>query len=621
MDYNVINHYYYNVISPQIIKVSKHSRSHLHFYFMGRKQKTSLIFGNKVIYPSIERESFADEQGFRGLFITVYQKPSKGTKAKGIQLELYVDKGEFLGTRMKAKKLVNGKVNGDLPADVSDFYNQLINQKQSIVYDYLAKGNVFEKETIMVSLYGTAFLNKHKKKRTEYITYPVYLKDRIVDTTVIEKKEINELLEDFLKESDVKDLSDLVDSDTGESLIQSEQDAEELIVELKSQKERNLIFLKEKKELELMPVVERYKAGKWNRENIFEFVYSKYYSFSKYWIIKYFFIYRELEKPDEHISKFNKAWIDSFLSFIRKQGFKREFQLEEINPFKSNLEYLNNCGGEFIKIRDTSLDTFLKHFRQLLKELTKENKSLPLSEEDIKSFNLEKLGIKFLNKETRPKHNLTKKEFDQLFKAKIKDKIVERKDRTGKKNIWKVFDAKELERSRDIFCLMTWLGGLRMKEYNLPTTILLEDENKKGKKKVFFYTSLKNKKPVENPVLSYAEILLKKYNYEIPKFDKTLNRQIYKSHLKEIFKQAGLDREIVKESTYNDETKIVKRKIWQEASPNFSRKTFMQILRRNKISRVDIKTFTGHSDPDITDAYTFTDTQHKRELIEHIKPE
>jgi hypothetical protein len=231
------------------------------------KRPVSILKSTKsslFTYPTTLSKSKADKEGYRGVIIRITNKDDVGE-----DFECYTDKGE----RIKSKeKLANGKIpDGQFSKEKTIAFNNTIHRIHSKVMEYI-DNNTYNKDLLWKYVYGDKI---YKRKRTKYITVPIHDKENVFDALEIEKKEVDEFMNQyFTKNKETGKQESITDPETGEFVIQSEEDFEEILVAAHSTKERGERIQKLQKEIAALPTSERYAKGYFNKKDIFE-VFAK----------------------------------------------------------------------------------------------------------------------------------------------------------------------------------------------------------------------------------------------------------------------------------------------------------------------------------------------------------
>ena len=187
---------------------------------------------------------------------------------------------------------------------------------------------------------------------------------------------------------------------------------------------------------------------------------------------------------------------------------------------------------------------------------------------------------------------LTKKERDFLYEVKIKNE--------------------RLARVRDLFVLQCMLGCrvsdfIRLKKENIINDTIQYIPGK---------TKDKNKKMCEIPLTDKAKSIMNKYNagdYIMP----FISGQRYNDYLKELFKEVGLTRSVVRLNPVSKETEIVP--LYKVASSHMARRTFIGLLHKNAKNET-IADMSGHIENSRAFArYYKVDLEDKKKAMKYIE--
>jgi integrase len=569
---------------------------------MGKSQNSSLKVGRWSIYPKIISNK-PDKEGNCGVIIRITDR------TKNVDVEVY----DGLGQRIKCKPsaFANGKINSGFEQDIINTYNRIIESMKVRLAEYASRKSHFNKDLLLNHIYPTQFLNTHKKKRTKYITIPVHSKTgEVVSSYEIEKKEVQELLSNV-------DLSN--DPETGEPAIQDDEDFFHIVASEKLTKDQREKKLKHLAEVELMSPLERYQKGEFNKGNIFDVAGQVLFlnknekakkPFSNNWkmAVMKLFEYRSRFQPLENVKDLSTQWVIDLITTIKEKGYSKAHP-KKFNPFSYKADPFKNSGIAYYN--DLSLEKFIKNLKEVFRWLGDEGK---LPKIDIDKIKYEDFNLARVTQHTKKDYYLTKEEFDSLLSFKFKDCLYIKKTGKSIKNI--SYTKEQLGQARDLFILQTYLGGLRPNEMYDDNVSILSDG--KGAKKVHYYISKDGKVENENPICSYSDIILKKYDY---KFDKILiEYSTYCQMLKVIASQI-FDRVIIKTEERDGQKKKLKLNIADEFESYFARKTFQMLLKEEaNISSYDLKEFVGHKISDVQGHYITYTLKRKREIMESIKP-
>ena len=167
------------------------------------------------------------------------------------------------------------------------------------------------------------------------------------------------------------------------------------------------------------------------------------------------------------------------------------------------------------------------------------------------------------------------------------------------------FKTKSLERVRDVF-VFACCTGMRFGELKLIGKHNVKDGSIHLKEE-----KSTTKKPREIPLNSLSEMILRKYDYQLP----LIANQKQNEYIKDVFKDAGY--------THDVEKVIVKGKqIIRETMPfhdhistHTARRTFITMMKRKGKSDKLISKITGHTDLKTLNTYYQVDQEAKREAV------
>lgn len=588
--------------------------------------------------------------------------------SKTIDIPIYYSSGVRLKINPNAFKkgaILKGYYNEKQTNDINDLISEVWRKVKSIV----TKDPLITKQLIETQLYGNEFLSKYKKSRAKELHIPVFetekttkyfelrkkypkRKEQIeysyLDDQEFEVKGVKEIIIDPLDLSDKNyphnfppDLynqyaseykgkqdpfyineyvlfrasMDLYNSKTKEVITVDNDTIKDFKTENKikgdlrmfavkfkpvdgesvvdSGHKDKLIQFKKQKALDKLSPSERYDQNHFDKNNllhvfgtaIIHYSTKDFHKNLKAAALKIFDYYHRSENVTIDATQFNVHWVKEFILFVKENGITKASS-KGFNPFDDNSDKFK--GKEIIFYNDISLEKHIKSTKELIRGLIK--KGL-LPSIDVDSISYSEFNLKKVTQNTRKHFSLYNSEFDQLFNA----------DLTGDES-----------KARDLFILQTWLGGLRLSEFNGDNIKILKDD--KNQYYVNYFTSDKNKIEVSNPVEGYSFDILKKYDFDFPE---RLTDEDYRLNLSSIAKKL-FNRNI----THTEEVdgKVIRNviNIRDEFSTLWARKTFIQILLENNIPKEKIKTFTGHNS-DILDHYSYTDVNAKRMILKKIK--
>lgn len=170
------------------------------------------------------------------------------------------------------------------------------------------------------------------------------------------------------------------------------------------------------------------------------------------------------------------------------------------------------------------------------------------------------------------------------------------------------FELVRLERARDVF-VFACTTGMRFGELKLIGEHNVIDGNivLKEEKGV-------NKKPREIPLNNLSEMILKKYDYNLP----LIANQKQNKYIKEVFKAAGYDQESEQVTVRGKNIIRVKMPFYERVSTHTARRTFITMMKRKKVSDKLIASISGHKDLKTLNTYYQVDEEAKKEAVSDV---
>jgi len=283
---------------------------------------------------------------------------------------------------------------------------------------------------------------------------------------------------------------------------------------------------------------------------------------------------------------FNSAWLSKYFTHIVENGYLTKRKGKEVR-----LYYEISTIQKYFKI--------LRSFGKYLFEneiIAKEDyKRFSLQDKDSKKGSL----IKYKPNAFKNNHALYKSEFDQLFKFNFTDK------------------SNEL--IRDLFIIQTWFGGLRKSDFfDLTNDNITKDA--KGNITIEFEQHKTGTKVINPANQNYVLPILKKYNYELPKFP---SPNKYNLRLKKVFKAAGLDRKLKFEYGFSNQEKptFVYHEMHEMVSNKWARNCAVSILVELDYPDHKIKRFSGHEDEKMLAHYREVHKKDVENMLNDVRPE
>ncbi len=170
------------------------------------------------------------------------------------------------------------------------------------------------------------------------------------------------------------------------------------------------------------------------------------------------------------------------------------------------------------------------------------------------------------------------------------------------------FEDKKLERVRDVF-VFACSTGMRFGELKLIGKQNISDGNIILKEE-----KSDNKETREIPLNSLAEGILKKYRYKLP----LITNQKHNEYIKDVFKDAGFIQDTEKTTLKGN---IQERQIipfYDRISTHTARRTFITMMKRERISDKLIASITGHTDLKTLNSYYQVDNEAKKEAVADV---
>lgn len=566
---------------------------------MGKKSITILKVKKYSVYPLLGRQSHADKQGNRPLYLRV--KDGKKT----IDIELY----DANNVRIKAltKYFENGKITGGYTTDLINQLNNRVHNLQSKLIEYLPTVEVIDKQLIMNHLYGNTVHGK--SKRTKYITLPVNHNGKVIDTLQLTNVEVNELIKPLMSkqtfinsDGKTKTVESIFDAETGEDLIQSEDDLIEVIVQADNDKKISKANKARLLEIAQMDAKSRYLQGHYDKNNIFDVLgqvlvlnKSKTKPYSKNWkaVILKLYQYRERNKPNESIKSLTHEWVINFIQYVKDNGYHRTHVLN-FNPLNYDASHLTK--GEVYYYNDLTIQKLIKCSKEIFRFFGEENL---LPEIKVNKIRYDDFNVGKVFQETEKEFYLSKSEIDKLFYYDFKDE--------------------KLTQARDLFICQFYFGGLRPDKELLGKNSINILPDGKGGKKVSYIISKDTGEVNENPIVSYSDLTMKKYDYDFEKLRNGITYTQYSALLKKI--AFIFDREIIKYEQNDGKLKMNKTNVNKEFTSYFARRSFEQILNQYGVNHADTTAFTGRklNLGSIKNYRSFTYEQ-KKAVMKKIKP-
>ena len=151
---------------------------------------------------------------------------------------------------------------------------------------------------------------------------------------------------------------------------------------------------------------------------------------------------------------------------------------------------------------------------------------------------------------------------------------------------------KRLERVRDLF-VFGCVTGMRFGNYSRISKQDIQGD-------FIRVVDLKSKsKKLSIPLNSISKAILEKYNYILP----NISNQKMNEFIKEVFKEMKFTEDIKKTMKYGDELIDKKSEFWERISSHTARRSFITIMKNNKVPDKVIMSYTGHTSLEVFNNY------------------
>ena len=151
---------------------------------------------------------------------------------------------------------------------------------------------------------------------------------------------------------------------------------------------------------------------------------------------------------------------------------------------------------------------------------------------------------------------------------------------------------KRLERVRDLF-VFGCVTGMRFGNYSRISKQDIQGD-------FIRVVDLKSKsKKLSIPLNSISKAILEKYNYILP----NISNQKMNEFIKEVFKEMKFTEDIKKTMKYGDELVDKKSEFWERISSHTARRSFITIMKNNKVPDKVIMSYTGHTSLEVFNNY------------------
>ncbi len=116
-----------------------------------------------------------------------------------------------------------------------------------------------------------------------------------------------------------------------------------------------------------------------------------------------------------------------------------------------------------------------------------------------------------------------------------------------------------------------------------------------------------NNKTLSIPLNDYSTYILKKYDYRLPK----ITNQKFNDYIKELVQRVGLTDEIKKTKKLGQEIIETISPLYERVSSHTARRSFITIMKNNKIPDKVIMSYTGHKSLEVFNQYYKPNTDEK----------
>lgn len=164
-----------------------------------------------------------------------------------------------------------------------------------------------------------------------------------------------------------------------------------------------------------------------------------------------------------------------------------------------------------------------------------------------------------------------------------------------------------LEKVRDLF-VFGCTTGMRISNYSK----VKKDDIQNGIIKV--RDKKNNDKVLEIPLNDYSHFLLEKYNYDFPK----ISNQKFNDYIKEVFKIIGFDENIKKTMKLGKEIIETITPLYERISSHTARRSFITIMKNEKIPDKVIMGMTGHKSLEVFNKYYKPNNDEKKGFMQTV---
>lgn len=192
-------------------------------------------------------------------------------------------------------------------------------------------------------------------------------------------------------------------------------------------------------------------------------------------------------------------------------------------------------------------------------------------------------------------------------KGQITDEVALTLDQVTEVFQYDLTNNPRLEKVRDLF-VFGCATGMRISNYSTVQKKDVHDGLIKVRDKK------NNDKALEVPLNDFSVYILEKYDYNLPK----ISTQKFNTYVKELFQLLGFDDEVKKTIKIGKE--IIEKVIplYERISSHTARRSFITIMKNQKIPDKVIMSYTGHKSLEIFNQYYRPNSDEKKEFMQKV---
>jgi len=165
----------------------------------------------------------------------------------------------------------------------------------------------------------------------------------------------------------------------------------------------------------------------------------------------------------------------------------------------------------------------------------------------------------------------------------------------------------KLERVRDLF-IFGCATGMRISNYS-------KVEKKDIHNGLIKVRDKKNTdKALEIPLNDFSQLILKKYNYQLPK----ISNQKFNDYIKDVFKLIGYDENIKKTIKIGKDLIEQINPLYERISSHTARRSFITIMKNKKIPDKVIMSYTGHRSLEVFNKYYKPNDKERKDFMRTV---